>query len=83
MSRISIGSSFATCQPGGSAAASTVVERFCIAARSLRGEAQPAVPINAAKGAIHVSRGDKLKARISDELDAIAGQYEPGPAEVE
>jgi proteasome accessory factor B len=37
----------------------------------------------AAKGAIHVSRGDKLKARISDELDAIAGQYEPGPPEVE
>jgi len=33
----------------------------------------------AAKGAIHVSRGDKLKARISDELDAIAGQYEEGP----
>ena len=37
----------------------------------------------AAKGAIHVGRGDKLKARINDELDAIAGQYEDGPPEVE
>jgi proteasome accessory factor B len=37
----------------------------------------------AAKGAIHVSRGDRLKARIQDELDAIAGQYADGPPEVE
>jgi len=33
----------------------------------------------AAKGAIHVSRGDKLKARIQDELDAIAAQYPEDP----
>jgi proteasome accessory factor B len=37
----------------------------------------------AAKGAIHVSRGDRLKARINEELDAIAGQYDDGPPEVE
>jgi proteasome accessory factor B len=33
----------------------------------------------AAKGAISVSRGDKLKARILDELDAIAAQYPEDP----
>jgi proteasome accessory factor B len=37
----------------------------------------------AAKGAIHITRGDRLKARIQDELDAIAGQYDDGPPEVE
>jgi proteasome accessory factor B len=36
----------------------------------------------AAKGAIHVSRGDRLRARILDELDAIAALY-PGEGPVD
>jgi len=36
----------------------------------------------AAKGAIHISRGDRLRARILDELDAIADQYPGEPSDV-
>jgi hypothetical protein len=34
-----------------------------------------AMRVLAAKGAIQVTRGDKLRARIADELDAIADRY--------
>jgi len=35
-----------------------------------------AMRVLAAKGAIHVTRGDKLRARIADELSAIGARYE-------
>jgi proteasome accessory factor B len=38
--------------------------------------------ILAAKGAIHVTRGDKLRARIIEELDAVADKYPEGDVEV-
>jgi proteasome accessory factor B len=37
-----------------------------------------AVRVLAAKGAITVARGERLRARIADELDAIAAHYAPG-----
>jgi proteasome accessory factor B len=37
--------------------------------------------ILAAKGAIHVTRGDKLRARVIEELDAVANMYPEGDVE--